>query len=472
MDWGSGITYLAQTKFKGQMTAFGIKDADRFEHVCALGRPSSAVLFLAQMALQDIARGVGVVILDATGSLTQTVSERMSEQATKRLIFLDPYDSENPFSWNAVSEFRSLPPTDGIPLLSEAVAALYNIPDSPLSRFAAERMFTDPHATMLLLYELVTDEAARASLGEARALFESLLAENTEASEIISEHGRYLGKDLLIRNLMGQQESKVSLAPIPEGGILIVDMSKIRVYPTRITPLVRLFLHSIRAQARRRNKPVTVFLHECIRYIEPSDVGRLFSERSLAVSFTDSVHSEEDEARRESVLSYTSSVFAFTLSAEDAKAGERIFYPYLAPEELTALPEGEVAVALTVDGVRAKPFLASAQPLPPHQGVSPNDLLIQSRLRYATPRMKVEEALRKKNNETEKDKNKDGDPGSFSDAFRSIFAKGAVTPTPPATPPPTPKPVERVAPAAIPTKTKEISEDTLRHMLYVSPISL
>jgi len=477
MDWGAGITYLAQTKFKGQMTPFGIKDADRFEHLSALGRPSNATGLLAQIALQDIARGVGTVILDATGGLTQSVLERIPESVTSRLIFLDPSDSENPFSWNSVDEFRALPREEATQLLSHAVAALYRIADSALTGFIAGWMLADTEATLLLLYELVTDETLRAVLPkEARAAFESLLEEHADDVTTVREQGRYLAKDLLVRNLLGQRESKVSLASLPEGGILVVDLSKIRVFPTRITPLVRLFVHTVRAQARRRNRPVTIFLNECIKYLEPADVARLFGERTLAFSFTDTVHSEEDEAHRERVLLHTSSIFACTLLAEDTKAGERIFYPYISPEELVALPEGEAAIALTIDGVRAKPFFASVLPLLPHQGISPHDLLIRSRTRYATPRQKVEEMLQKKTQNIEKekdkdkDKDKDTDPGSFSDAFRSIFAKNATPPASPKAPPPAPavKPAERIVP---PTRAKsEIAEAELRTMLYVKPV--
>ncbi len=474
MDWGSGITYLARTKFKNQMTAFGIKDADRLRHLSVLGRPGGATTFLATMALQDIERGIGTVILDA-GSVTQSVLERIPESAASRLIFLDPSDSENPFSWNAIDEFRTLPHEEGALLLSQAVATLYRITDSALTSFIAERALADPGATLLLLYELVVDETVRASLpSAARSVFKSLLEQHADDITTVREQGRYLAKDILIRNLLGQQKSKMNLAGLPEGGILVVDVSKIRMYPTRVTPLVRIFLHAVRAQARRRSRPVGVYLNECVKYCSSADIEQIFGEPLLALSFSDSIHHEEEAAVREEILTRVGSVFSYTAPPEDLSTVGRIFYPYISPEELAALPEGEMAVALTIDGVRAKPFFASSVPLPPHQGISPHDLLIHSRSRYATSRAKIEEVLHKKMENAEKekdkdkDKDKDSDSGSFSDAFRSIFSKSAgSTQKPPAAS--SVKPAERTQ-APPRSKTVELEEGELRRMLYVEPV--
>src|SRR3989344_5723672 len=157
MERSSGITYLAKTTLKGEEVTFGIKDRDRLEHLAVLGRASSVRAgMLAQVALEDIGRDIGTLIVDATGELAQLVSERMTGEAKEKVILLDPSDSDHPFSWNPLLEYTHLPPAEAVMFLSEALGSIYRIPSSPLTEFAARTSLKQPDASVLLLYELVT----------------------------------------------------------------------------------------------------------------------------------------------------------------------------------------------------------------------------------------------------------------------------------------------------------------------------
>ena len=78
MDWGPRITYLASTALKERVVPFGIKDNDRLKHVCVIGKAGSGrAAFLSRMALQDAERGLGTMVLDATGNLGPMIMERL-----------------------------------------------------------------------------------------------------------------------------------------------------------------------------------------------------------------------------------------------------------------------------------------------------------------------------------------------------------------------------------------------------------
>ena len=146
MDWGPRITYLASTAFKERVVPFGIKDEDRQRHVCVIGKVGSGRgSLLSRMALQDIERGLGTVIIDAAGNLASTIMERLNKDELERLVHIDASDAEYPFSWNIPNDFRHTP--KGGDLFADALASLYGVARTPLIDFLAEWTLRKPHRT-------------------------------------------------------------------------------------------------------------------------------------------------------------------------------------------------------------------------------------------------------------------------------------------------------------------------------------
>ncbi len=501
MDWGSKVTYLAQTAFNKGVVPFGVKDNDRLEHVAVMGRVGAGrATILATMALQDIERGMSVIVLDAAGNLTPMLLESLSEAARERLVYLDPSDGEHPFSWNPIDEFRPLGER-ALPVLSQALASMYRIVPGVLTEMVAAFSLAHTEATTLLLYNVVTDAKIRSSVfgtDTPEALrFEAALKSEAETVDSINEHGRYVAKDTLVRNLLGQVESKFSLAQGSEGALVVVDLSRIRMFPTRITPLVRMFTQAARAHGLM-GEHVALYLSDSAKYLSEANVLSILPERRVAVTIAATVPGEEDKAVSESAIRQCGSVISFASHPADAPLVDKIFYPYVSSDELAKLKERELCALLTIDAVRTRPFFATALPPPKRAGVSYQDLQVTSRNKYTISRLKADQLFRKPPSEEEgKGKGKDGEPGSFSNAFRSIFTKkadGAAAPAQPGAPAPgakketgdkpagqapgqpaSPKKVEAKDAAAekketAPVKPAEISEADLRQMLYVDPV--
>ncbi len=492
MDWGSGVTYIGKTAFKEGVVSFGIKDADRLEHFSVMGKAGSgrSTLFVG-MALQDIEKGISTVILDGSGNLAPMLLERLSESARERLVFLDPSDGEHPFSWNPIDEFRPLK-EKAVSVLSEALASMYRITPGALSEFIAEFSLNSKDASALSLYNAVVDPRMREKMlgidTPERIRFEKILKVSDTDVEVISEHGRYIAKDTLVRNVIGQRNSKFSLAP---GAVVVIDLSRIRMFPTRITPLVRMFAYAARARGIAGDK-VALYFYDCLKYLSEEDIDRILPERKVACAFANTPQNEEDEALYEKTFRRCGSILAFAPHPADFSLAESIFYPYVSPEDLAKLKEGEVCVILTIDSVRARPFFAMTLPRPERTGVSYQDLQTASREKYTTSRVKVDTLFKPPPKEESKDKEK-GEPGSFSDTFRSIFNKRAAG-APPATPgqgtdskvSPTEPTKEKEKPPEAKTnenkkeesvekkeekKAAEIPEADLRNMLHVDPVS-
>lgn len=493
MDWGSTVTYIGSTVLKEKNVQFGIKDADRSMHVSILGRTGSGRGdMLVSMALQDIERGVGVLFLDATGSSSKKLLERIDPAFLDRVVFVDPSDAEYPYSWNIMDDIRALPEALRFDACVDVLTDLYAISRTPFVEEVARLVLEKPGTSMLTLYLLATDEKFRTTFFNDEAIqkaFEEKLAVEQTLTDALREYGKYVARDTLVRNVIGQKVSKFTLSALAEGKIVVVDFSRIKLFPTRMTPLVRLFLHGARFATVGGGRVATLYIHDCIRYVSEAFIELLFAPHApLALTVADTLIQEGDMDRRLFALSRSGTVASFAAHPGDKPLIERAFYPFAEVDELVKLEPREYIIALTIDGVRARPFYALALPLPERKHVSYQDIVVRSRQEYTMLRTAIDAELKMKRDD--KEGGPPNSPKGFQDAFRSIFAKQAekakqatdgttpAAPTPNASPAPAggvaPAPsAGSTAPAAPPAGEKrELPEDMLRQMLYVAPVSV
>lgn len=472
MDWGSGITYLGETTFKGKKVTFGVKDADRLQHVSLLGRSDAGrERLIVSALLQDAQRGLGSVLLDGSGRVSELLIERLPPDVRERLVYLDPSDAEYPFSWNPLDDYRALPEHSAPGLLADMLASVYRVPKGPLVEWAAREMLLRNDATLLLLYEAVAEPALREKLlpeNRARSELEALVTSEPDTAEAVRQNGRYLAKDTLVRNLFGQTRSKFTFGTQREGSIFVVDLSRIRMFPTRISPVARLFAHTARAYGVS-GAPSSVMIHECLRAFSQEDIELFFAEHSFAVLLSDSARLEQDWEMRGKALVRSGTILAFSPMGDDAEEAADLFFPYVTIEDIERMELEEAVVMLSIDAVRSRPFFAKPPALPPRENVSYQDVQVASRDRYATSRHTVDQGFMRRYTPSKNPQKSPEETGSFSNAFRSIFAKSAAPAAPAApTPPGASKTPSSVPPKADANKKpSEIPEDELRAMLYV-----
>lgn len=483
MDWGGKVTTLGTTALKEKQVKFGIKDADRTRHLCILGRTGSGRgELVASMALQDVARGAGAVILDANGNVAPLLLDRLAPEEVERLVYLDPADAEYPYSWNPVDDIRALSKDMQLKSLIELIRVTYDLPAGPLAERSAELILGKVGSTLITFFLIATDPEWRKSFfGEdAAALkeFEDLLAAHKDTVKTLEERGKFIAKDTLVRNLIGQKDSKFTLEKLTDGQIVVVDFSKIRMFPTRMTPLIRIFVELGRVAAQKTQTPIPLYLHDCLRYLDDSSIERALSDSRVALTVADTIIQEADKDRREKALSRCGSVISFATHPSDRSLIERAFYPYADPDELTQLEKGEMVVTLTIDAVRTKAFFATSMPLGERRNVATQDIMVRSRQKYTTSRTIVDDSFKLGKGGGDDKNPKDG---SFTDAFRNIFAKRSAAGAAPVMPPTETAKPEPVPPAAGPAgpaapekktaeKPDEIPEKDLRSLLYVTPI--
>lgn len=484
MDWGTGTTSLGSCSLKEKPVVFGIKDEDRLKHVCVLGRNGSGRgEFISRMAFQDIARGLGLVILDANGNVGPYMLERCDPSIADRLVFLDPAEAEYPYTWNVIDDVRKLPEHVQETYLVRLLKSVYQLSSTEVVKRVAPLLLKKESTTLVTLYDLIAEEERRKEffekdMDELSAFGQLLQAHEQEVNDII-ENGRYIAKDTLIRNLLGQSESKFSVSDIAEGKIIIVNFEKIRMYPTRMTPLVRAFVEAALMASETSTQPGVVYLQDSLRYLGDDEIERAFGSSRIALTVADTVIQESDRERREQALARCGSIASFAIHPLDRPLIERAFYPYIDPEELEHLEERELIMALTIDAVRTRPFFASSLPMDRVRTSSYQDLIVASREKYTTSRVQVDEQFKSKDGEGRRPKK----PSGFQDAFRAMFDKRAAAggagqaPKPQAAAPkeevdkkPETGKVEQKPDKETPAQG-EVPEDALKRMVYVPAVS-
>lgn len=427
MDWGNTITFLGSTTLKERNVRFGIKDSDRLKHLCVLGRTDTGrAAFLVHMALQDIERGLGTIILDGSGKVTPQLIERVDASLSDQIVHLDPAQAEYPYAWNPLADIRKLPKELRQEALEGVLVSLYEIPRGEFLSYIAELLLSRTDTTLITPHLIITEEKARdVFFGEdekGKTHFNELLGKDQSIKELFENHGRYIGKDTLIRNLLGQEESKFTLHESLQGKIIVIDFSHIRIFPTRMKPLVRVLVDVARTIAHGATQPAVMYLHDCLRYLGDDEIERMFSSKNIALTIADTVVQEIDKERREFAISRCGSIASFTTHPGDKSVIERAFYPYAEVDELNRLGKDELIMALTIDSVRGRPFFAKVLELPDKKHISYQDIILESRKRYTTPRTEVDASFKKLKGEKDAPKKRGG---GFQDAFKNIMENRA-----------------------------------------------
>jgi hypothetical protein len=485
--WGSGVTSLGTTMLKEKRVTFGIKDADRLKHVCILGSNGSGRGdFMTRMAFQDIERSLGVVVLDAKGNVAPAMMERFDAQVTSRLIYLDPAEAEHPFSWNILNDIRRLPVETQEKRLVRILESVYQIYGNPFPALLAKDMLAHADSTLVTFYKLLSESGFRKNFfkdnTEKLGALEEAFSKYPDELALIEERGRYIGKDTLMRNVLGQVESKFSLLSLAEGAVVVVNLENIRMFPTRMAPLVRLFTEAARMSSEASAQASMLYLQDSLRHLGEQEIDTAFSSHSVAVTVADTVIKEGEHEKRERVLSRCGSIVSFKTHRLDRPLIERAFYPYVEPEEIEELGEKEFVTTLMVDGVRTRPFFGAAIALARGRSASYQDLITANRTRYTALRRDVDDSFNT-------DDDEDGTPhrpAGFQDAFRAMFekrsraAQGASAPV--SAPAPQaevssvqkeskPPVSERVRMAGQSESPLGIAEDILKQILYVPTVS-
>lgn len=236
-------TVLGTVVKNGKPVALSTEGRRQGTYIVGINGTGKSTLLL-NAALQDIAAGDGLCLLDPHGDLVDDILKRVPKERINDVILFDPGDIDYPLGINLVECPDRNDPKMVDRVCSEVVLTLKKLfPDSwgprmeDLLRHSILTLMATPDCTMLDLLPLLTDREARARYVSqtsdpvlrhywAHAFPENPKSQGEWVSSSLNKIGRFLTNPV-IRNIVSQAHSAFDFRKLmDEGKILLVNLSK------------------------------------------------------------------------------------------------------------------------------------------------------------------------------------------------------------------------------------------------------
>ncbi|MFT4263471.1 MAG: type IV secretion system DNA-binding domain-containing protein [Nocardioides sp.] len=368
-----------------------IASEDRFRHAYVVGQTGTGKsTLLMNMALDDIAAGDGVCVIDPHGDLVEGILSRIPPERAGDVVLVDPADPVAVVGVNLIEAESDLqknylttevgnmlqklfdPNNTGIvgprwhSMMRQAILLLQSsaeiksslldastvFSDVAVRKFLVDRAQDDPMVMQYWLSEV--PQASRSNeWGEVVAWFNSKF-EVFRASR-------------LLRGVIGQSESSVSFSDIiRDRRILLVNLSKGAMGSSNAELLGHVVVMKLWGTILERTRiphsqrtPFYVYIDEFQNITTDSLDTMLAEARKYGVGLTlaNQFFDQLNESTRAALLGNVGTKLAFRLGPADAAAFCRWLGGDVEPDELTHLPNHQMVAALSPGGVPTSPVL-------------------------------------------------------------------------------------------------------------------
>lgn len=398
---------------------FGLSREDRRQHVYAIGQTGAGkTTLLRNLILQDIEAGHGVGVIDPHGDLAEDLLDHIPPWRADDLVYFNPADLEHPVGFNLLGQ---VPPDSRALLASTVVSVFKSIwKDSWGPRLeyilynAVAALLECPNVSLLGLQRILVDEVYRSwvvrqvkdPIVSSFWLNEFANYDRRFLQEAVAPIQNKVGQLLAsptIRNIFGQVGGKMDLRfMMDDRRILIANLSKGRLGEDKANLLGAFLVSKFQLAAMSRTdlpeaerEDFYLYIDEFQNFTTDAFVSILSEARKYRLCLTLS-HQYLDQLReetRDAVLGNAGTVLAFRVAARDAEA-LRSDLDFNA-NYMSNLANHEVCVKLMKGGSYGESFMGATYP-PSARCYGRREALIRrSREKYAMPRAKVEDKIRR-----------------------------------------------------------------------------
>jgi Type IV secretion-system coupling protein DNA-binding domain len=385
------ISLFAQADFRGRMTPFGIKEADRRAHMYLVGKTGTGKSTLIErLILQDINTGRGAALLDPHGDLVERVLAQVPGERQGDVVYFDVPDSKQSLGFNPLSNVpqakRSLAASGLVGVFRKLWNGSWGPRTEHILRNSLLLLLDQPEATLADVLHLLSDSRYR------------LVALRSVRSEQVrdfwvNEHGQYPARfkaeaiapiqnkvgaflaDPTLHRILTQPKSSFNLRQImDEGRIFLVNLAKGKLGEDTASLLGSLLVSSIGLAAIRRadtpeesRRDFYLYLDEFHTFTTLSLAGMLSELRKyrLNLILAHQYLSQLDVQVRDAILGNVGTIIAFRIGLPDAELLESEFFPDFRATDLINLPNYHIYLKLMIDGRVSSPFSAVTVPPSP-----------------------------------------------------------------------------------------------------------
>ncbi len=414
------ITAFAQTNFRNQATAFGIKTDDRRRHLYAIGKTGMGKTnMLENLAIQDIRNGHGVCFVDPHGDTAEKLISMIPPERINDVIYFNPADQDYPIAFNVLEEvpreFRPLVASGLIGVFQKLWADSWGPRLEYILRNALLALLETPGSTLLGVMRILTDKKYRIRVTNnitdpvVRAFWADEFPQWNERvlQEVISPIQNKVGQFLtspIIRNLLGQTKSAFDIRKVMDDKkILILNLSKGRIGEDNSALVGAMMITKIQLAAMGRvdteedeREDFYLYVDEFQNFSTESFANILSEARKyrLNLVLANQYIMQLDEVVRDAIFGNVGTIVSFRVGATDAEYLEKEFEPVFTMNDIVNLPKYNIYLKLMIDGISGDAFSATTLPPIERKYEDSTDTVIKvSRERYSQDRESVEKKI-------------------------------------------------------------------------------
>jgi DNA helicase HerA-like ATPase len=385
------ITFFARTDFRNDRRVFGIKAEDRFSHVYIIGKTGTGKSTLMEtMALQDLRRGAGFVLIDPHGDLVERIVAQVPQSEGSGIIYLNAADPTQPWGYNPLRhvapQYIALAASGLMEVLKKMWPDAWGVRMEHILRNVLMALLEQPSATMDDILRIFSDKTFRTQVAKSlkNETVRRFLEKEFEkfsfgyradgVAPIQNKVGAFLADPLLNRILTHPEKDLHVRRIMDEGKVLLVNLAKGRIGEDSSSLLGGLLVTTVGLAAYTRadqsppeRRDFFVYADE-FQSMTTLAVANMLSElRKYRVGFTVAHQylAQLEPDVRHAVLGNTGTIIAFRVGGEDAPYLAREFQARFEALDLMQLENHHIYLKLMIDGMPSKPF--SAITLPPGQ---------------------------------------------------------------------------------------------------------
>ena len=394
----------------------------RNQHLWLLGKTGvGKSTLIAQMALQDIHAGRGVIVIDPHGDLVRDIAGRVPRERIEDVILFDPSDSEYPVGLNPLEcetdEERALIVSSFIDMLIQLYDPhLQGIVGPRFEHGARNHMLTVMYMPGGTLVEVVRafqdDKFVRSILKYVTdpmvlrywtdQISQTSSYHRSEVLDYVVSKFSHFTVDQKMRHIFGQSKSAFRFREaMDQGKIVLISLGKGRLGSANANfigfSLLPMIQHAALSRAElpeSERRPVALYIDEFQNYASVALASMLSEARKykLALTLANQHIGQLNADVREAVIGNAGSLVSFRTGLADGRAVEQALEPSpVAAQHLMDLPRYTAYARLLSEGQQTPVFTLETEALAtPFSQERYEAVREWSRLMYGRPRADVD----------------------------------------------------------------------------------
>lgn len=393
---------LGTNVYRGVTQEVRLGRDDRFRHLYAIGQTGTGKsTMLLNLALQDIANGQGVAVLDPHGDLAKNILGRIPKERAKDVIYFNAADLERPMGLNIL---EAKEPDDRDFVVNEALSIMIKLFGAEIFGPRLQDYFRNGVLTLMEdedggaltdLVRLFSDDdwqkmkVRKVQNPIVREWWEHTFAGmgQREKQEMVpfwaAKFGQFITNNVM-RNIIGQTKSAFDFSDVMNNGkVLLINVSKGELGDFNSSLIGMIVVSKLAQAAFQRGKMDQADRRDFYLYIDEfqnfvtDSIENILSEArkyrlslNVAHQYIGQLVNDRNEKIKNAIFGNVGSMVAFKVGAPDAEFLQKEFQPVFTDQDLINIDVSKAAIKLSVDGQPSRPFSLNAR-IP--YGIYPND---------------------------------------------------------------------------------------------------